>query len=67
VPERYGLQKTIGVVKNNRKTTKRDMIHNDYLPKMEIDAQTYQVRADGLLLTCEPAKSLPMTQRYFLF
>jgi urease subunit alpha len=67
VPERYGLQKTIGVVKNNRKTTKRDMIHNDYLPKMEIDAQTYQVRADGLLLTCEPAKSLPMAQRYFLF
>jgi urease subunit alpha len=67
VPERYGLQKTIGVVKNNRSITKRSMIHNDYLPKMEIDAQTYQVRADGLLLTCEPAKSLPMAQRYFLF
>jgi urease subunit alpha len=67
VPERYGLQKTIGVVKNNRCITKRSMIHNDYLPKMEIDAQTYQVRADGLLLTCEPAKSLPMAQRYFLF
>ncbi len=67
VPERYGLQKTIGVVKNNRSITKRSMIHNDYLPKMEIDAQTYQVRADGLLLTCEPAKSLPLTQRYFLF
>jgi urease subunit alpha len=67
VHERYGLQKTIGIVKNNRKITKRDMVHNHYLPKMEIDAQTYQVRADGQLLTCEPAKSLPMAQRYFLF
>jgi urease subunit alpha len=67
VHERYGLQKTVGVVKNNRKITKRDMVHNHYLPKMEIDAQTYQVRADGQLLTCEPAKSLPMAQRYFLF
>jgi urease subunit alpha len=67
VPERYGLQKTIGVVKNNRSITKRSMVHNDYLPKMEIDAQTYQVRADGVLLTCEPAVSLPMAQRYFLF
>jgi urease subunit alpha len=43
------------------------MIHNAYLPRMEIDPQTYQVRADGQLLTCEPASSLPMTQRYFLF
>ncbi len=67
VHERYGLQKTISIVKNNRNISKRNMVHNDYLPKMEIDAQTYQVRADGLLLTCEPAVSLPMTQRYFLF
>jgi urease subunit alpha len=67
VPERYGLQKNIGVVKNNRNITKRHMVHNDYLPKMEIDAQTYTVRADGQLLTCEPALSLPMAQRYFLF
>ena len=43
------------------------MIHNSYLPIMEIDAQTYQVRADGQLLTCEPATRLPMAQRYFLF
>jgi urease subunit alpha len=43
------------------------MIHNDYAPRMEIDAQTYVVRADGMLLTCEAAASLPMTQRYFLF
>jgi urease subunit alpha len=67
VPERYGLQKTIGTVKNNRNVTKRHMVHNDYLPTMEIDAQTYAVRADGQLLTCEPAVSLPMAQRYFLF
>ncbi len=67
VHERYGLQKTIGIVKNNRNITKRNMVHNDYLPNMDIDAQTYQVRADGQLLTCEPAKSLPMAQRYFLF
>jgi urease subunit alpha len=66
-PERYGPQKTIGVVKNNRSITKRSMIRSDYLPKMEIDAQTYQVRADGVLLTCEPAVSLSMAQRYFLF
>ena len=43
------------------------MVHNGYLPKMEIDAQTYEVRADGQLLTCEPASVLPMAQRYFLF
>ena len=43
------------------------MLHNDYAPKMEIDAQTYEVRADGVLLTCEPATLLPMAQRYFLF
>ena len=43
------------------------MVHNGYLPVMEIDAQTYAVRADGQLLTCEPALSLPMAQRYFLF
>jgi urease subunit alpha len=54
-------------VKGIRGVGKRHMILNDYLPKMEIDAQTYEVRADGMLLTCEPAVSLPMTQRYFLF
>ena len=43
------------------------MVHNDYLPLMQIDAQTYEVRADGQLLTCEPAAVLPMAQRYFLF
>lgn len=67
VGERYGLHKQLCGVKNIRGIGKKDMIHNHYLPHMEIDAQTYAVRADGQLLTCEPAVSLPMTQRYFLF
>jgi urease subunit alpha len=65
--QRYGLQKQIAIAKNIRSVQKRHMIHNDYAPKMEIDAQTYQVRANCQLLTCEPATSLPMAQRYFLF
>ena len=67
IGQKYGLQKTLSAVKGIRGLGKRHMIHNDYTPKMEVDAQTYAVRADGLLLTCEPAVSLPMTQRYFLF
>jgi urease subunit alpha len=43
------------------------MIHNDATPNIEVDPETYEVRADGVLLTCEPATSLPMAQRYFLF
>ena len=64
---RFGLAKTLSAVKNIRGVRKQHMVHNGYLPKMEIDPQTYAVRADGQLLTCEPATSLPMTQRYFLF
>jgi urease subunit alpha len=67
VHETYGLKKTLSAVKNIRQVRKHHMVHNHYLPKMEIDAQTYTVRADGQLLTCDPAKSLPMAQRYFLF
>ena len=67
IGEKYSLQKTLSAVKGIRGVGKRHMILNDYTPKMEVDAQTYAVRADGLLLTCEPAVSLPMTQRYFLF
>ena len=67
IGQKYGLQKTLSAVKGIRGLGKRHMILNDYTPKMEVDAQTYAVRADGLLLTCEPAVSLPMTQRYFLF
>ena len=62
-----GLRKTLSAVKGCRTVRKADMVHNAYLPVMEIDAQTYAVRADGQLLTCEPAVSLPMAQRYFLF
>ena len=61
------LQRPLVAVKNTRKIGKRDMVHNDYLPKMEVDPETYEVRADGELLVCEPAKVLPMAQRYFLF
>jgi urease subunit alpha len=67
VREKYGLSKQVSAVRNLRQLRKHHMIHNGLLPKMEIDAQTYAVRADGQLLTCEPAKVLPMAQRYFLF
>ncbi|WP_339080185.1 urease subunit alpha [Pseudomonas sp. TMP9] len=67
VPEQLGLQKKIGVVKGCRTLKKSDLIHNDYLPNIEVDAQNYQVKADGQLLWCEPAEVLPMAQRYFLF
>ena len=67
IKERFGLAKTLSAVKNIRGVRKQHMVHNAYLPKMEIDAQTYSVRADGQLLTCEAAVSLPMSQRYFLF
>ena len=67
VKERFGLAKQVRAVRNVRGVRKQNMVHNQYLPRMEIDAQTYTVRADGELLTCEPAVSLPMAQRYFLF
>jgi urease subunit alpha len=54
-------------VKNTRNIGKRDLILNDALPKMEVNPETYEVRADGVLLTCEPASVLPMAQRYFMF
>jgi urease subunit alpha len=55
------------VVKGCRNVTKADLIHNDYLPDIDVDPQTYQVKADGVLLWCEPSDVLPMAQRYFLF
>jgi urease subunit alpha len=67
LPQQYGLNKQAVAVKGCRTVKKTDMIHNHYMPVMEIDAQTYQVRADGKILTCEPATELPMAQRYFLF
>ena len=65
--QRLGLAKTTAAVRGCRTVKKADMVHNGYTPTMEIDAQTYEVRADGQLLTCEPAAELPMAQRYFLF
>jgi urease subunit alpha len=61
------LAKRLEPVKNCRKVSKADMVHNSATPVIEVDSETYAVRADGELLVCEPAKSLPMTQRYFLF
>ena len=63
-----GLQRRLAAVANTRGGIgKRAMIHNDATPMLEVDAETYEVRADGVLLTCEPAHILPMAQRYFLF
>ncbi len=62
-----GLKSLVGEVRQCRSVTKNDMVHNSYQPVIEVDSQTYQVRADGRLLVCEPAAVLPMAQRYFLF
>jgi urease subunit alpha len=59
--------RTLVAVKNVRKIGKKDMIHNDWQPKITVDPETYEVRAEGELLGCEPARTLPLTQRYFLF
>ena len=67
VPKKLGLQKRVAAVKHCRGITKRDLKLNDYLPKIEVDSETYVVTADGVRLTCEPAVVLPMAQRYFLF
>jgi urease subunit alpha len=67
VPQQLGLKRRIEAVKNTRTIGKADMVHNAGTPHIEVDAQTYEVRADGVLLTCEPATELPMAQRYFLF
>ena len=65
--ERLSLAKKLVPVSNTRKVGKRSMILNDATPHMEVDPETYEVRADGRLLTCEPAKVLPMAQRYFMY
>jgi urease subunit alpha len=62
-----GLTKKLLPVMNTRKIGKHSMILNSATPRMEVDPETYEVRADGRLLTCEPAKLLPMAQRYFLY
>jgi urease subunit alpha len=67
VAQQLGLRKRIATVRGTRTVTKRDLPWNTAMPKMEIDAQTHTVRADGVVLTAEAAKVLPMAQRYFLF
>jgi urease subunit alpha len=67
VRERVGSARPTVAVSGCRKLSKRDMINNDFLPRIEVDPETYEVRADGELITCDPARELPMTQRYFLF
>ena len=62
-----GLKRRLEPVRSCRKIGKRDMLHNDAMPRIEVDPETYTVKADGVHLTCEPAKVLPMAQRYFLF
>ena len=64
---RLGLRKPLLAVKGTRTIGKRDLVHNDYQPVIEVDPQTYAVRADGVPLVCEPATELPLAQRYFLF
>ena len=65
--KRLGVEKQFVAVENTRKINKKSMIHNDATPNIEVDPETYEVRADGELLTCAPADVLPMAQRYFLF
>ncbi len=68
IGHRLGLSRRLSAVRNTRgQIGKRSMIHNDACPVIEVDPETYEVRADGVLLTCEPATVLPMAQRYFLF
>jgi urease subunit alpha len=67
VPAKLGLQRPVAAVRNTRRIGKADMVLNHATPHIEVDAQTYEVRADGVLLTCEPASVLPLAQRYFLF
>lgn len=67
LPAQLALKSNISAVSGTRTVTKKDLIHNFYQPVIEVDSQTYTVRADGVLLTCEPAETLPFSQRYFLF
>ena len=66
--DRLGVAKAMVAVENTRSGIgKASMVHNAATPHIEVDPETYEVRADGELLTCEPATELPMAQRYFLF
>jgi urease subunit alpha len=65
--QKLGLRRPLEAVRRTRGLGKADMVHNAWQPRIEVDPETYEVRADGELLACEPAKELPMAQRYFLF
>ncbi|MCU7549626.1 urease subunit alpha [Chitinophagaceae bacterium LB-8] len=67
IVQQYGLQKTVLPVKNCRTVAKRDLIHNNATPQIDVNPETYEVRVDGTLLTCEPVAVVPLAQRYFLF
>jgi urease subunit alpha len=67
IADKLGLARRLEAVHTTRTIGKRDMVHNAETPAIEVDAQTFEVRADGVLLTCEPATELPMARRYFLF
>jgi urease subunit alpha len=67
IARRLGLRKMVAAVEHCRSVGKKDMVHNSAMPNLEVNPETYEVRADGELLTCAPAKELPMAQRYFLF
>ena len=67
VHKSLGLQKRVAAVKKCRSIGKRDMKLNDALPRIDVDPETYVVKADGQILTCDPMAVLPMAQRYFLF
>ena len=67
IARRYGLERRLAPVSGIRRLAKKSMLLNDATPAIEVDPETYEVRADGRLLTCEPASVLPMAQRYFLF
>ena len=62
-----GIMKELLPVKNIRNISKKDMVHNDYCPNIEVNPETYEVKADGEIITCEPAESLPLSQRYFMY
>jgi urease subunit alpha len=65
--DKYGLKKLVAAVKNCRNISKKDLIHNDQTPQIDVDPENYDVRVDGEIITCEPASVLPLAQRYFLF
>ena len=67
IGDRLGLAKDVVAVKGTRGIGKKDLVLNDHLPEIEVNPETYEVRADGELLTCQPAEVLPMAQRYFMF